>query len=236
MPQTGDVPSAPAGLRQQLPAVLPGMILAGGLSSRMGETKAFLDIRPGETIIARIIATLSPQVDSLLLNAPGEFGRVQGLFPHMPRIPDTTAGELGPLAGVLSGLRHFAAARPQATHLLTAPSDSPFLPRNLAELLWQAIDSPQMIAVAVSNGRKHPVFAIWPVALADDLASWIAADDKRRMNAFLARHRVATVDFPEISTGLGPLDPFYNINTPEELAEARRFAAAMAEDLAQDFK
>jgi molybdenum cofactor guanylyltransferase len=233
MPQQADFPSVKPSLDGTASAFLPGLILAGGRSSRMGETKAFLTLRPGETILQRIIDRLTPQVTSVLLNAPADFGLSEGLPAALPRIPDRIEGQLGPLAGVVSGLMHVASSMPQATHLLTVPSDSPFLPADLAEKLSSAIDTPEAIAVATCNGRLHPVFALWPVAIAADMATFIEHDEKRRMNAFLIRHRTVIVDFPEIPTGCGPLDPFYNINTPEELAEARRFAEDIAcEDMA----
>lgn len=206
---------------------MPGLILAGGKSSRMGTQKAFLSLGSGGTILHRIIETLSPQVSHLMLNAPADFGMAEAIDAAIPRVPDMLDGQLGPLAGVLAGLNHLTTHMPDARYLLTAPSDSPFLPADLAQKLASAIDTPDTIAVAASNGRQHPVFALWPVAIADDLARWITTDDKRRMNAFLARHRTVTVDFQYVSTTNGPLDPFYNINTPEELAEARRFAEDM---------
>ncbi|RWX75524.1 molybdenum cofactor guanylyltransferase MobA [Neorhizobium lilium] len=200
---------------------LPGLILAGGRSSRMGANKALLALG-SDTILGHVVRRLSPQVQPLWLNAAADLARMFAL----PAVPDTIADHAGPLAGVLAGLRALADA--DATHLLTAPCDSPFLPRDLAERLQAACDSPSSIVVASSAGRDHLVFGLWPFSLADDLEAWLSDANNRRLNAFLRRHQVVTVDFPLVETSNGLLDPFLNLNTPEDLAEARNFVGLLA--------
>jgi molybdopterin-guanine dinucleotide biosynthesis protein A len=203
-------------------AAPPGLILAGGRSSRMGTDKAFLTLA-GDTMLAHIVRRLSPQVSRLALNAAPDFPNPLAL----PLLPDTIAGQAGPLAGVLAGLRDLQAGGSK-DRILTVPCDSPFFPSDLVERLKANATHPDAIAVASAGGRRHPVFALWPVAIADDLETWLSDPDNRRINAFLDRHRAATVEFPFIETAEGPLDPFLNINTPEDLAEAGRFAAVLA--------
>lgn len=201
----------------------PGLVLAGGRSSRMGADKAFLDIG-GDTIIAHVVRRLGPQVSEITLNAPAEFPNPLGLR----LVPDRIGGQIGPLAGVFSGLRDMRARGPGATHLLTVPSDSPFVPLDLVRRLEAGAGDPNAIVIAVSDGRDHPVFGLWPVSIADDLGSWLAGPDNRRIRDFLRRHPLVTVEFAMIGTPHGLLDPFFNINTPEDLQEARRFAQELS--------
>jgi len=201
----------------------PGLILAGGKSSRMGSVKAFLEIG-GDTILGHIVRRLIPQVSSVTLNASESFPDPLGLR----LLPDRHGGQIGPLAGVLSGLRDLQDRGVTATHLLTVPSDSPFLPVDLVARLQAETPGPETTVIAASDGRDHPVFGLWPLSIADDLETWLSNPDNRRIKAFFQRHRVVTVEFAMIETSHGLLDPFFNINTPEDLEEARRFAEELA--------
>lgn len=201
----------------------PGLILAGGKSSRMGTDKAFLTIG-NDTILAHVVRRLSPQISEITLNAPMGFPNPLGLR----LLPDPVPGQIGPLAGVLAGLRDIQARGVEATHLLTVPSDSPFIPADLVPRLEAEADDPNTIVIAASDGRDHPVFGLWPVSIAGDLETWLSDPDNRRIKAFLERHRMATVEFPMVETRQGLLDPFFNINTPEDLQEARRFAEELS--------
>ena len=195
----------------------PGIILAGGRSSRMGSDKLLLPFGSG-TLLSHIAGRLAPQVSGIAVNAP----------PSLPlpetfrRVPDTLPERPGPLAGVLAGLRDLAGRQPEETHLLTVPSDAPFFPADLALRLQAALPDPDCIAIAISAGRLHPVFGLWPVALADELEAWLGNPANRRMIDFVERHRTVTVEWLPASTPLGTVDPFMNLNTPADLAEARR--------------
>ena len=136
-----------------------------------------------------------------------------------------SVGRGGPLAGVLTAMRHTAATTPEATHVVAVPTDTPFFPDDLVARLAGALTERQQIAVAASAGQMHPLFALWPVALADDLENWLTNDPKRRVRAFIERHASATVDFPVMMTSKGAFDPFFNINTPEDLAEAQEWVS-----------
>jgi molybdenum cofactor guanylyltransferase len=198
----------------------PAVILAGGRSSRMGRPKATITLG-GRTMLTRVIERLRPQVASIAVNLNTDPGIALPSDPAV--IADTIPGFVGPLAGVLVAMRHTAQVAPEASHVLSAPIDTPFFPSTLAASLQHALASCEEIAVAWSGGEMHPLFALWPIALADDLDAWIRTDTKRRVRAFIARHPSVAVDFPPIATKAGPLDPFFNINTPQQLEEAEEW-------------
>lgn len=201
----------------------PGLILAGGRSSRMGENKALLQLGP-DSILGHVVRRLAPQVSALAINAAEP---VPG-FQSCTHLADSLAGQLGPLAGILTGMRHYAARHPGNSHFATAPCDSPYLPTDLVPRLTTACIGAETIVIAASLQRRHPVFGLWPVALADDLEHWLLDGDNRRINAFLDRHQLVIADFQPLQTRHGSLDPFFNINTPDELAHAAAFAEILA--------
>ncbi|MDK1489602.1 molybdenum cofactor guanylyltransferase MobA [Sinorhizobium sp. 7-81] len=204
----------------------PAVILAGGRSSRMGRAKVGL-VLDGRTMLDRIVERLAPQADVIALNLNADPGI--GLPPDLAVIADTVPGYFGPLAGVLTAMRHAAQVAPHAAHVLTVPADTPFFPDDLVARLSAAPDMEGRIVVACSDGEMHPLFALWPIAIADDLEAWIRTDTKLRVRAFVGRHPSLAVDFPMIATKAGPLDPFFNINTPEELREAEAWLQRLKE-------
>jgi molybdopterin-guanine dinucleotide biosynthesis protein A len=198
---------------------IPGVILAGGRSSRMGSDKASAHLG-GRTLLDHAISRLSPQVSSVAVNAGSE--------PQcgLAFIPDIIPGKAGPMAGIHAAMA-YAAKLEGVSHVVTISIDSPFFPAELVADFIGALDHPEKIAIAESEGRSHPVFGLWPVALAADLESWIATDEKRRVRDFLLRHDVAEVQFPLRPTRAAMLDPFFNINTPDDLIEAERWLQAL---------
>ena len=128
----------------------------------------------------------------------------------------------GPLAGILAGLEWAAIHRPDLPWLLSIATDTPFFPRDLAACMLAAVTvQGAELACAASRGRAHPVFGLWPVRLAPDLRRTLVDEGMRKVTAWTARWRLATVDFPAT-----PVDPFFNANRPEDLAEAERLLAA----------
>lgn len=202
----------------------PCVILAGGRSSRMGSNKA-LAILGGLTLITHIVARIAPQASAVAINGTPDWAEDHDLR----CIADTLEGQLGPLAGVLAALRDTAIRHPDASHVLTVPVDGPFLPNDLCARLAAAAGDRTTIAVAASGGEQHPVVALWPVSLADDLEAWILKDDKRRVRDFQGRYPLAEVIFPLVETAVGPVDPFLNVNTPEQLAAAEHWLEAMGQ-------
>lgn len=204
----------------------PAVILAGGLSRRMGRPKPALHLG-GQTMLARIIGRLEPQAGHIAVNLNGAG---QATIDGNPVIGDTVPGFLGPLAGVLAAMRHVAATTPAATHVLVVPTDTPFFPQDLSQRLTEAMTTRDQIAVASSGGALHPLFALWPVSLADDLEQWVTTDPKRRVRAFIERHPSVTVDFPMADTAGGSFDPFFNINTPDDLLQAEEWLRVLGEN------
>ena len=188
---------------------LSGIILAGGRSSRMdGRDKALLGLG-GATLAARAVDRLGPQVDRLALSANGDAARF-GLA-GIEVIADADDDRAGPLAGILAGLRW---ASPRCEALASVAVDTPFFPPDLVRRLAAAAP-PGAIAVAASAGRRHPTFALWPVGIADALAAYLAGGG-RKAGAFIDAHAHVAVDFP----GTDGFDPFFNVNTPADFAEA----------------
>ena len=192
-----------------------GVLLAGGLARRMGGGDKPLLTLAGRPIMAHVITRLAPQCAALIINANGAPERFDSF--GLPVVADSVAGFAGPLAGVLAGMDYAAALEPAATHILSAPADTPFLPSDLVARL-AAADAE--IAVAASAGRAHHAVALWPVRLREDLRRALVDDDLRKVSAFIARYRNATVDWPA-----EPCDPFFNINQPEDLAAAEALLA-----------
>lgn len=192
-----------------------GVILAGGLSRRMGGgDKALLPLGGGSMLL-RVVARLLPQVDAMILNANGPAERFAGL--GLPVVPDGIADHPGPLAGILAGMDWAAREGGDVTHILSLSADTPFLPLDLAARLAAGLPD-DGIAVARSASGLQPVFGLWPVALRQDLRVFLANGQGAAVRDFVARHRHATVDFP---VQPGGVDPFFNVNTPDDLEQAR---------------
>lgn len=198
-----------------------GIVLAGGNSRRMGGGDKGLASLGVATMLDEVIRRLAPQVGCVLLSANGDPARFARL--GLPVVADTVAGFAGPLAGVLAGMRWVGAAAPAVSHILSVPSDTPFLPADVAERLLLALaERPAArVGLASSGGEVHPVIGLWPVALADDLEAALRSG-LRKVQDWAGRHGIAAADFPMHATVAGPVDPFFNANAPEELDEARR--------------
>jgi molybdenum cofactor guanylyltransferase len=173
----------------------------------------------GRTILERVIARLAPQCDGLMLNANGDPARFAAF--GLPVIADSVADFPGPLAGILAALDWMAANRPDVSLVLSAAGDCPFLPRNLVSRLHDAlVKEDAQLAVAASGDQSHPVIGLWSVSLRDELRHALVVEDIRKIDRWTARYRLATVVWPT-----EPLDPFFNANTVEDIAEAERLAA-----------
>ena len=172
----------------------------------------------GRTILERVIARLQSQCQALILNANGDPARFASF--GLPVVPDTVENFPGPLAGILAGLDWAAANRPDAEWVLSAAADCPFLPRDLVARLHRArIEQGAQLAVAASGGQSHPVIGLWSVALRDQLRHALVIEDIRKIDRWTARYALATVSWPA-----EPLDPFFNANTVDDIAEAERLA------------
>jgi molybdopterin-guanine dinucleotide biosynthesis protein A len=197
----------------------PGVLLAGGLARRMGGGDKPMRRIGGRTILERVIARLKPQCDGLILNANGDPARFASF--GLPVIADTVADFPGPLAGILAALDWAAANRPKVSLMLSVAADCPFLPRDLVSRLYQALaEQKAQLAVAASDGQSHPVIGLWSIALREELRHALVVEDVRKIDRWTARYKLATVTWPT-----EPLDPFFNANTVDDIAEAERLAA-----------
>jgi molybdopterin-guanine dinucleotide biosynthesis protein A len=195
------------------------VILAGGLSRRMGGGDKCLRPIGGRPILARIIERASPQVDALVLNANGDPSRFAAF--GLPVATDVVEGFAGPLAGVLTGLEWAAREAPQCRWLASFASDAPFLPLDLVARLLAAVERDGAdLACAASAGQTHPVFGLWRVDLAAPLRKALVEEGIHKVDRWTARYKLVQVEFPA-----EPIDPFFNANRPEDLAEAERLLA-----------
>ena len=191
---------------------IPAVILAGGRSRRMGGGDKPLLALDDQTMLEHVVAALAPQVSALALNANGDPARFARF--RLPIVADSVAGLPGPLAGVLAGMEWTIACFPNSPRVLTVGGDMPFLPADLVSRLAGA--SRSGIVCAASAGRLHPIVSLWPVALAPALRR--ALDEGvRRVADFAAGHACTIVEFP-----VREVDPFFNVNRPDDLASARR--------------
>ncbi|NUB08522.1 molybdenum cofactor guanylyltransferase MobA [Azospirillum sp. Vi22] len=199
---------------------IAGVLLAGGLSRRMGGGDKSLRTLGGRSILERIVATVRPQVGPLVLNANGDPARFAAF--GLPVAADVVEGFAGPLAGVLTGMEWARANAPDCRWLASFATDAPFIPDDLVARLAAAVEREGAdLACARSDGQEHPVFGLWRVDLADDLRRAMVEEDMRKVDAWTARYRLAVADFAS-----DPVDPFFNTNRPDDLAEAERLMAA----------
>jgi molybdenum cofactor guanylyltransferase len=198
---------------------IPGVLLAGGLARRMGGGDKPMRTIAGKTILERVIARLAPQCDGLILNANGDPARFAAFA--LPVVADTVADFPGPLAGILAALDWMATHRPEVKWVLSAAADCPFLPRDLVARLEESRTAQNAeLAVAASGGQTHPVVGLWSVRLRGELRHALVEEDIRKIDRWTARYPLATVTWPTT-----PVDPFFNANTVDDIAEADRLAA-----------
>lgn len=191
-----------------------GLILAGGLARRMGGGDKGMIRIGGQTILERVLARLTTQCSRMIINANGDPSRFA--FTGLPIVPDDVPDFAGPLAGVLAGLDWAAANFPDTKYVVSAPGDCPFLPRELVARLEQARDEEaKPLACAKSGDWRHPVVALWPVALRADLRHALMDENLHKIEIWTARHGVAIAEWAD-----KPIDPFFNVNTPEDAAHA----------------
>jgi molybdopterin-guanine dinucleotide biosynthesis protein A len=192
-----------------------GVILAGGRAERMGGGDKGLREVGGKAILARVIERVRPQVDALVLNANGDPARFTAF--GLPVVPDSIPDFAGPLAGVLAGLDWAAIHHPQAQYIVTVPADGPFVPLDLVRHLATTLTTEDAeLVTAASGAQTYPVVGLWPVKLRQALTK----EGVHKVDAWTRRFCRAIATFPA-----EPVDPFFNANTPEQLAEAERLAA-----------
>jgi molybdopterin-guanine dinucleotide biosynthesis protein A len=195
-----------------------GLVLAGGLARRMGGgDKALIEIG-GVTILDRVLARLRPQCSGLIINANGDPRRFAPF--GLPVIPDDVPDFAGPLAGVLAALDWAAANVSAIEWVVSVPGDCPFLPKALVARLHAArIAGNNMLACAKSGDWRHPVVGLWPVSLRADLRHALVNEHLHKIEVWTSRHGIAIAEWPD-----QPVDPFFNVNTPEDRDRADALA------------
>lgn len=208
------------------PEPIAGVILAGGLSRRMGGGDKCLRPLAGRPILAHIIERVRPQVSTLVLNANGDPARFAAF--ELAVADDVVTGFAGPLAGILTGMEWSQRHAPHCRWLASFASDAPFVPRDLVGRLKAAIDEAGAdLACAASGGQAHPVFGLWRVDLAADLRRALVVEQIHKVDRWTARFKLATVAFEAT-----PHDPFFNLNRPDDLTEAEQLLAGAASQAA----
>jgi molybdopterin-guanine dinucleotide biosynthesis protein A len=200
-----------------------GVVLAGGLARRMGGADKPLLSIGGRSLLSRVVERLGPQCKEVVINWNGPLDRIEE--PALPIVPDSIPGFPGPLAGILAALDWAALSHPSIDWVVSVPCDTPFPPLDLVPRLHEGrAASGVRIACAASRHRVHHAVGLWPVALRHDLREAITLEGARSIRGWAGPLGVAQVDWPG-----DPVDPFFNINTFEDLAEAdlmvERFAA-----------
>ncbi|MFW2390938.1 MAG: molybdenum cofactor guanylyltransferase MobA [Methyloceanibacter sp.] len=195
---------------------IAGVVLAGGQSSRMGGGDKCLQPLGGKPLLAHVLARLSPQVSQLAINANGNPSRFD-VF-GLPVVADNSCDFQGPLAGIEAGLRWATNRCPNTAWAVTVAGDTPFIPSDLVARLLQAVREAPM-AVATSGEGLHPVVGIWPVTMAQALADNLASG-KRKATDWVKSQGAAEVFFDAVEIGGTQVDPFFNINRPDDLRAA----------------
>lgn len=191
-----------------------GVILAGGLARRMGGGDKCMILLEGRPLLSWIVERFSPQVRHLILNANGDANRFDSFA--LPVVADTVPDFAGPLAGILAALEWTRATLPEVPWVASCAGDAPFVPRDLVARFQAAQGAANAdLVCAVSGGQTNPVCGLWKVDLADDLRRALVEEDLHKIDVWTARYKLATVDF-----AIEPVDPFFNINRPEDMAIA----------------
>lgn len=191
-----------------------GLVLDGGLARRLGGADKGLVPLAGRPMIARALERLRPQCRALAISANGDPARFAGF--RLPVLLDDPPDFAGPLAGILAGLEYCVRQTPEFSSIASLPADTPFAPDDFVRRLHEARRaSGATVAVAASGGRMHHVAALWPVALAADVRRALVDKGVRKVEDFAARYPLALAEWSAT-----PVDPFFNVNSPEDLARA----------------
>ena len=196
---------------------IAGVLLAGGGARRMGGGDKCLRSLGGRPLLTRIMESIAPQVEELILNANGDRDRFEPF--GLTVVSDSFPCLAGPLAGILAGMEWLQANRPGVDLLVSVPADGPFVPSDLVSRLLAA-KGPARIACARSGGRSHPPTALWDVTLAEDLRRAMEDEEMRKIDRWTARYTILHADWSN-----KPFDPFFNVNRPEDLIRAETLLA-----------
>ena len=196
------------------------ILLAGGQARRMGGGDKNLMLLAGKPVLRHVLDRVDFGNRPIMLNANGDPARYADF--GLPVCADVIDGYAGPLAGILTGLDWVAATHADCTHMVSLATDAPFLPTDLIARLESGLVDGAEIAQAMTFARRHPVFAIWPVAMAGALRRAVIDDGLRKIDDFTARYQCVTIEF------CGTPDPFMNLNRPDDFDLATGFLGQQA--------
>jgi len=198
-----------------------GIILAGGQSRRFGGGDKFIKELKGETLIDRVIERVRPQTRQMIISSNHETPHLKKF--KLPIVADSIQGQAGPLAGILAGMEWAKDQAKKYDWAVSFPTDAPFVPLDCVEKMLKraTADKVEIVSVA-SGGRTHPVCALWRIDLADNLRQAMVEEEMRKIDLWTARHSLSVLEFPD-----QPYDPFFNINRPEDLAQAEKILSEL---------
>ena len=191
------------------------VILAGGLSRRMNnKNKALIKLK-NKPLISYVLSIITKQSDYIVINSNRNSEEFEKF--GFDVVKDSISNFPGPLAGVLSGMDWLNEKHPECKWIFTCPTDAPFLPNDIIKKLYDICSKKnKLISVAQSNGRVHPVFALWHMSLREKLRNSINSG-VRKVDKFTFDYSPSVVNFEDNK------DPFFNINSPEDLIHAETF-------------
>lgn len=199
-----------------------GAILAGGHARRMGGGDKGLILLDGRPILRRVLDQIAPGTSRIVLNVNGQTDRFRSLpwLDGMDLVPDASQdADSGPLAGLLAVMNWAEINAKDSSHILSVASDTPFLPTNLLDDLCQAAGDGSAIAAGPDGAggwRRHPTIGVWSRRHMAELRDFLRVKGGRRVGQFADWVDTALVHFPMTSG----IDPFFNINSPDDLARA----------------
>jgi molybdopterin-guanine dinucleotide biosynthesis protein A len=195
-------------IRNEHRNLLTGVVLAGGRSTRMGGQDKGLVTLGDRPMVEYVLDALRPQVADIILNTNRNLDRYSGYGYTV--VADQLGDYSGPLAGMASAM-----ARAHTPYILTTPCDSPLLPKDLGQRLYDAMQRDDAeIAVAHDGKRLQPVFALIRTHLLSSLECYLASGD-RKIDLWYAKHKMTTADFSDQP------EAFMNVNTPQDRDNVR---------------
>lgn len=195
---------------------ITGVILAGGQSRRMGGGDKFLKKVANKTILEHVINQFTKQCETIIISANGDLSRLESY--NLPIVKDPIGEDMGPLSGILAAMLWSQSNKPTHTHIVSVAADSPLFPLNYTDNMLKHANELESnsIILAKSRGRHHPIFGLWPIECATVLQSFLKTGG-RKIRAWTDTQPNGTVEFPDLLINETSIDPFFNINEPEDL-------------------
>ena len=194
-----------------------GVILAGGQSRRMGNKNKLLATINNKSLLEITSNLVKNQLNRVIINSNTQVYSNNKL--NFEIVPDEIDGYLGPLSGIFSAMKWSKKNFPECQWIASFPVDSIFFPDNFIDVMTSKIKKETQIVCAKSNGRIHPVFALWSIVLVNALEKALVKDGIRRIDEWTKRYNLEIVNFK-----FKKLDPFFNINTFDDLEKAKNYS------------